>query len=75
MVPPHAAPGADEVEEEVDTTRSSARSTFNRLPPLAAAAHATLVLQSSSLDPEAAPFLASPSGSEGRLHFADSDRS
>lgn len=49
---------------------------FAGLPPLAAAAHASLVLRASSLDPLAAPF-GSPSEDDlgGRLHFSDSEAS
>lgn len=62
---------ADEVED-MDAPRSAGRSID--LPPLAAVAHASFVLRVSSLDPEAAPFFASP-GASKRLHFSDSEES
>ncbi|XP_021310316.1 uncharacterized protein LOC110433049 [Sorghum bicolor] len=46
---------------------------LGRLPPLAAAAHASHVLRSSQLDPGALPFDVSP-GAE-RLRFSDSEAS
>lgn len=55
--------------------RSTRRSAFQQLPPLAVAAHATFVLRASSLDPDAEPFVASPGESGGRLHFTDSEGS
>ncbi|CAD6222371.1 unnamed protein product [Miscanthus lutarioriparius] len=64
---------ADEVDEE-ETARSAGRSALFEFPPLAAATHASFVLQASSLDPDAEPFFASPGGSE-RLHFTDSEAS
>jgi len=66
---------ADEVEE-AEAARSTGSSAFPGLPPLAAAAHASLVLRASSLDPDAAPFGASPGDGYGeRLHFTDSEAS
>jgi hypothetical protein len=63
----------DEVEEEA--ARSAGRSNLFELPPLAATAHASLVLRLSSLDPEAEPFVVSPGGSDARLHFTNSEAS
>jgi hypothetical protein len=54
----------NEVEEE-EATLSTGRSMFLELPPLAVAAHAKLVLRSSSHDAEVEPFLASPRGLAG----------
>lgn len=45
------------------------------LPPLAATAHATLVLRASALNPHAEPFQGSPGGSVVRLCFSDSEPS
>ena len=53
--------------EEADSEDASPR-----LPPLAAAAHAAQVLRSSSLNPNADPFSASPGG---RIQFSDSEES
>ncbi|XP_066337435.1 uncharacterized protein [Miscanthus floridulus] len=59
---------ADEVEEEEAAQGGTA---FLELPRLATAAHAELVLRSSSLDPGATPYLASPGGSAGRVHLSN----
>lgn len=68
---------ADVAEESDDEEASfgTEGSPLQHLPPLAAAAHATIVLHSSSLNPDAEPFYASPRGSSGRLHFTDSEAS
>jgi hypothetical protein len=65
---------ADEIEEE-ESARGAGRSAFFELPPLAAVAHASFVLQASSLDLDVGPFIASPGGYEERLHFTDSEAS
>jgi hypothetical protein len=64
----------DEVEEE-ESARGAGRSAFFELSPLAAAVHASFVLRTSSLDPDAEPFIASPGGYEERQHFTDSEAS
>lgn len=61
---------ADEVEAEERELASPFQ-----LPPLVAAAHASLILRSSSLDPGAEPFVGSPGGSGERVHFTDSEAS
>ncbi|CAD6337978.1 unnamed protein product [Miscanthus lutarioriparius] len=63
-----------EVEDE-EAARSTGRSTLQHPPPLATSAHASFVLHTSSLDPNAEPFVASPGGSRERLHFTVSKAS
>lgn len=77
MAPPSTEPGscsrlswADEVEA-VEASPSATRAIPFELPPLAATAHAALVLQASCLDPDAEPFIGFPGGSEARLHLSD----
>jgi hypothetical protein len=65
---------ADEVEADEASLGVATPSSFN-LPPLAAAAHTTMVLHSSSLDPDAEPFVGSPGRSGGKLSFSDSEAS
>lgn len=65
---------ADEVEAEKASLSARGSDTFN-LPPMAAAAHATLVLQATSLNPDAEPYQGSPGCSGARLCFTDSEAS
>lgn len=65
---------ADEVEAAEVAAADLAVPVFN-LPPMAAKAHATLMLQATSLNPDADPFLGSPGRSGGRLAFSDSEAS
>ena len=64
-------PRADS-SDEAESEDAALRSANPRLPPLAAAAHAAQVLRSSSLNPNADPFSASPGG---RIQFSDSEES
>lgn len=65
---------ADEVEAE-EASLAAMSPAGCQLPSLAAAAHATLVLQGSSLNPDAEPFVGSPGGFTVRLNFSDSEAS
>jgi hypothetical protein len=59
----------------VGAARNAARSVYPELPPLAAAAHASFVLRSTSLDPDATPFSSPGAGFGDRIHFTDSEAS
>lgn len=65
---------ADEVEADEASRGNGSPAGFN-LPPLATAAHATLVLQVSTLNPDAEPFPGSPGRSGAKLCFTNSEAS
>lgn len=58
-----------------EAARDAARSAYPELPPLTAAAHASLVLRTTSLDLDATPFSSPGAGYGDRLHFTDSEAS